>query len=47
MSVSAPLDPRDLDHPEWPPAPGRLFQALVAGVARGRTLPDEKRAALV
>lgn len=22
----------------WPPAPGRLFQALVAGVGRGRTL---------
>lgn len=31
---------------EWPPAPGRLFQALVAGVARGRTLPAEKRDAL-
>lgn len=31
---------------EWPPAPGRVFQALVAGVARGRTLPEEKRAAL-
>ncbi len=31
---------------EWPPAPGRLFQALVAGAARGRTLPEEKRAAL-
>lgn len=31
---------------EWPPAPGRLFQALVAGSARGRRLPEEKRAAL-
>lgn len=31
---------------EWPPAPGRLFQALVAGAARGRTLPAETRAAL-
>lgn len=31
---------------EWPPAPGRLFQALVAGAAQGRRLPDEKRAAL-
>ena len=26
--------------PEWPPAPARLFQALVAGVAVGRNLPD-------
>ena len=24
--------------PEWPPSPARLFQALVAGAARGRTL---------
>lgn len=31
---------------EWPPAPARLFQALVAGAARGRTLPEPKRAAL-
>lgn len=31
---------------EWPPAPGRLFQALVAGAARGGRLPEEKRAAL-
>lgn len=29
------------DEPEWPPAPGRLFQALVAGAARGRRLPDD------
>ncbi|HLV21937.1 MAG TPA: type I-U CRISPR-associated protein Csb2, partial [Polyangiaceae bacterium] len=27
--------------PEWPPAPARLFQALVAGVARGSRIPDE------
>jgi CRISPR-associated protein Csb2 len=27
--------------PEWPPAPGRVFQALVAGGARGSTLPEE------
>jgi len=26
--------------PEWPPAPGRVFQALVAGVARGNSLPE-------
>jgi CRISPR-associated protein Csb2 len=27
--------------PEWPPAPARVFQALVAGCARGRRIPDE------
>lgn len=26
--------------PEWPPAPARLFQALVAGAAVGQRLPD-------
>jgi CRISPR-associated protein Csb2 len=26
--------------PEWPPAAARVFQALVAGVARGQTLPE-------
>jgi len=26
--------------PEWPPAPGRLYQALVAGAARGLSLAD-------
>jgi len=31
---------------EWPPAPARVFQALVAGVARGRHLPPEARPAL-
>jgi CRISPR-associated protein Csb2 len=30
----------------WPPAPARLFQALVAGAARGATLADEDRRAL-
>ena len=31
---------------DWPPAPGRLFQALIAGVARGADLPDKAREAL-
>ena len=31
---------------EWPPAPARLFQALMAGAARGATVPDGTRAAL-
>ncbi len=26
--------------PEWPPSPARVFQALVAGVARGVSIPD-------
>lgn len=26
--------------PEWPPSPARLFQALVAGLARGGELPE-------
>lgn len=30
----------------WPPSPGRLFQALVAGAARGSTLPSEDQGAL-
>ena len=30
----------------WPPSPGRLFQALVAGAARGATLQKEDRRAL-
>lgn len=25
--------------PEWPPSPARVFQALIAGVARGREIP--------
>ena len=31
---------------EWPPAPARLFQALLAGVARGATVPAAAQAAL-
>ena len=31
---------------DWPPAPARLFQALVAGAARGTKLTDEDEAAL-
>jgi CRISPR-associated protein Csb2 len=31
---------------DWPPSPARLFQALVAGAARGAALADEDRAAL-
>jgi len=30
----------------WPPAPARLFQALVAGAARGGAIPDDAAAAL-
>lgn len=38
-----------LDHQyarEWPPAPARLFQALLAGAARGVTVPAETLGAL-
>jgi CRISPR-associated protein Csb2 len=31
---------------EWPPSPARVFQALVAGAARGRRVPDDARRAL-
>lgn len=31
---------------EWPPAPARVFQALVAGAARGRHVPEEAARAL-
>lgn len=31
---------------EWPPSPARLFQALVAGAARGATLVEEDKKAL-
>lgn len=31
---------------EWPPAPARLFQALVAGVARGNAVPSSVVSAL-
>jgi len=33
-------------HGDWPPAPARLFQALMAGAARGMELPIEVRDAL-
>lgn len=32
--------------PEWPPSPWRLFQALIAGNARGADLPERLQAAL-
>lgn len=32
---------------EWPPAPARVYQALVAGAAQGRHVPDDARRALV
>lgn len=32
--------------PDWPPAPARLFQALLAGAARGARIPEEDQAAL-
>lgn len=32
--------------PDWPPSPARLFQALVAGAARGAMLADDDREAL-
>lgn len=31
---------------EWPPAPSRVFQALMAGAARGASIPGETQAAL-
>lgn len=32
--------------PEWPPAPGRLFQALAAGAAEGSRIPEKAKNAL-
>lgn len=32
--------------PEWPPSPARVFQALLAGAARGKELGDDVAAAL-
>jgi CRISPR-associated protein Csb2 len=32
--------------PEWPPSPARLFQALIAGAARGAALAEKDREAL-
>ena len=40
------LDGRYHGAGDWPPAPTRLFQALVAGAARGIKLTDEDAAAL-
>lgn len=34
------------DRPEWPPSPFRVFQALVAGNARGPTISEPLRSAL-
>jgi CRISPR-associated protein Csb2 len=39
-------DGRYHGEPEWPPAPARLFQALVAGAAKGRRLSEGDRTAL-
>jgi CRISPR-associated protein Csb2 len=40
------LDRRYHGTPEWPPAPARVFQALVAGAAQGRHVPDSAARAL-
>lgn len=32
--------------PDWPPAPARLFQALIAGAAQGSKIPEDDYAAL-
>jgi CRISPR-associated protein Csb2 len=40
-------DERYHGRPDWPPSPARLFQALVAGAASGKTLSAEDRVALV
>jgi CRISPR-associated protein Csb2 len=39
-------DGRYHGHPEWPPSPARLFQALIAGAAKGNALSAEDRDAL-
>jgi CRISPR-associated protein Csb2 len=39
-------DGRYHGRPEWPPSPARLFQALVAGAAKGNELDKEDRDAL-
>ncbi|MEQ1616909.1 MAG: type I-U CRISPR-associated protein Csb2 [Terricaulis sp.] len=39
-------DGRYHGRPEWPPSPARLFQALVAGAARGAALAEEDKRAL-
>jgi CRISPR-associated protein Csb2 len=35
------------EKPEWPPSPFRLFQAIVAGSARGGAIPEQVREALM
>ena len=40
-------DGRYHGRPEWPPSPARLFQALVAGTAKGNALDKDDRDALV
>ncbi len=40
-------DGRYHGRPDWPPSPARLFQALVAGAARGETITKEDRCAFV
>lgn len=40
------LEGRYHGRPDWPPAPARLFQALLAGAAEGDRLPEPDRAAL-
>jgi CRISPR-associated protein Csb2 len=40
------LDDRYHGIPEWPPSPGRLFQALVAGAAQGSGRSEEADSAL-
>ncbi|NWG54041.1 MAG: type I-U CRISPR-associated protein Cas5/Cas6 [Hydrogenophilaceae bacterium] len=39
-------DGRYHGRPDWPPSPARLFQALVAGAARGKAIADEDMRAL-
>ncbi|HEY5338216.1 MAG TPA: type I-U CRISPR-associated protein Csb2, partial [Rhizomicrobium sp.] len=39
-------DGRYHGRPDWPPSPARLFQALVAGAAQGKTLATEDKDAL-
>src|ERR1700676_384636 len=40
-------DGRYHGRPEWPPSPARLFQALIAGAARGEMIAKEDRRAFV
>jgi CRISPR-associated protein Csb2 len=40
-------DGRYHGRPDWPPSPARLFQALVAGVAKGKSLSVADRDALI